>query len=510
VANAVNQNRIDVAWRDNSPNESGFEVWRSIGVSGSFGLLANTGPNVTSYQNTGLNPVVQYCYQIRAFRMTGGKTSYSDFSNTTCATTPPPPRPNAPSATNAVPSSSSNVGVTWNDNSNNEDGFHIERSLDGGASWSTYATAAANATSFGDNVSADQQVCYRIRAFNLGGDSDPSNVDCTAAPAAPSDLTAAPAAATQAIDLAWIDHSTVEDAYEVQRSTDGYSWSVLATVAANSTSYSDASVAFDTWYFYRVRATKDGGSSDISAVASARVVSGPPTAPTDLDVYPSSSTVASMYWADNASNEDGFRIERGATNTGPWESAGTSSADYAYFDDYDRAPEQQVCYRVIAFNAKGDSDPSNVDCTTPPAAPTDLNAIAVDMETVDLTWTDNSAVEDGYRVYRYTWYCDYWDCYPYAETFDVAADATSYRDTGLTPGTYYWYYVEALKDGGVSDFSNEADVATDSPAATNAVPTARPQISASVKRAALESARAKLLPHAPVRAGATAKGPKKR
>src|SRR2546426_9270633 len=45
--------------------------------------------------------------------------------------------PNAPSATDAVPWSSSTIEVTWTDNSAIEDGFRVERSLDGGTSWAT-------------------------------------------------------------------------------------------------------------------------------------------------------------------------------------------------------------------------------------------------------------------------------------------------------------------------------------------------------------------------------------
>ena len=68
--------------------------------------------------------------------------------------------------------------------------------------------------------------------------------------------------------------------------------------------------------------------------------------------------------------------------------------------DYWPTSEQQLCYRVIASNANGDSPPSNTDCTAPPAAPSGLTATVVDSKTVDLAWIDNSTVEDGYEVRR--------------------------------------------------------------------------------------------------------------
>ncbi len=55
---AVSESRIDVSWRDNSTNETGFEVHRSTsGPSGTFTLLASTGSGVTSYTDAGLNPL---------------------------------------------------------------------------------------------------------------------------------------------------------------------------------------------------------------------------------------------------------------------------------------------------------------------------------------------------------------------------------------------------------------------------------------------------------------------
>ena len=107
---AVSWSQINVAWRDNSSNETGFEVHRSTtGPSGAFALLATAGANATSYGNGGLAGSTQYCYEVRAFRTTGGKTTYSAFSSAACATTPAVPVPSTPSAVNAAP----RLGYAW-------------------------------------------------------------------------------------------------------------------------------------------------------------------------------------------------------------------------------------------------------------------------------------------------------------------------------------------------------------------------------------------------------------
>ncbi len=269
---AVSESRIDVSWQDNSTNETGFEVHRSAsGPNGTFTLRAFTGANITSYHDTGLEPLTQYCYEVRAFRTFDGKTSYSQFSTAACATTPAPPAPTAPSGTDAKPATSILVAVSWIDNATTEDGFRLERSLDLGSTWALVGTVGPNVTSLSDDGRvSEQQVCYRVIAFNRGGDSPPSNTDCIAPPSGPSNLTAA-AAANQGIDLTWTDNSAVEDGYEVQRSEDGVTFSTIANLAANSTSYHDGGATNTTaTYWYRVRGKKDGGFSDFSNVASAQ------------------------------------------------------------------------------------------------------------------------------------------------------------------------------------------------------------------------------------------------
>ncbi len=261
---ALSDTRIDVSWRDNSSNEIGFEVHRSTaGPSGAFTLLASTGAGSARYGDAGLTPARQYCYKVRAFRRADGKTGYSAYSNTVCATTPVPPVPAAPSAADAKPANSTTVDVRWIDNSTNEGGFRVQRSLDLGSTWTMAETTGPNVTAFSDGGRAsEQQICYRVIAFNAGGDSPPSSSDCTTPPAGATGLTAT-GLAGPTVDLAWTDNSAVEDGYEVQRAAGGGAFSTVADLPANSTSYHDATLTGGT-YGYQVRARKDAGFSDVS------------------------------------------------------------------------------------------------------------------------------------------------------------------------------------------------------------------------------------------------------
>jgi len=89
---ALSENRVNVSWRDNSSNESGFELYRSAsGVNGMFTLVTKAAPGATAHGDVGLNPSTQYCYKARAVATIGGRARYSQFSNTACATTAAPP-----------------------------------------------------------------------------------------------------------------------------------------------------------------------------------------------------------------------------------------------------------------------------------------------------------------------------------------------------------------------------------------------------------------------------------
>src|SRR5437879_950257 len=489
TATAVWFSQINLAWQDNSKNASGSEVYRSTtGPSGTFALRSSTGAGVTSYPDGGLSGATQYCYKVRAFKVSGPNRSYSPFSTTACATTPAPPVPRAPSAVNAVPRFYL-FDVSWSDNSSDETGFRVERAATSAGPWTAVGTTSANGTSLADYLVNytydDRPACYRVFAVNSYGDSDPSNVDCTAMPAMPTNLKANPVGGTS-VDLSWTDNSAVEDGFGVWRAGGGADWSIVATLPANTTVYHDAGLTADNTYLYAVHAMKDGGSSYDTDPVQVVLATKPPAAPSGLGVQPTSSSSVYGLWLDQSSNEAGFRIERSSDGTGNWVTAATTAIDEYYFNEAGLSAEQQACYRVFAFNNLGDSPPSNTACTTPPAGPTGLTVAAVDATTVNLAWTDNSAVEDGYEV----WVDD-----GYGNVYAVASLASNTTTVAYADPycTYcYAYFVVAVKDGGYSDWSNEVfptPPASSSIARVRSTSRPAPNLTPSLKRAAATPSR---------------------
>ena len=82
-------------------------------------------------------------------------------------------------------------------------------------------------------------------------------------PAAPSSLTASAPSPTQ-VSLNWLDNSTNETGFLVERKTGAGTYAILTTVGAGVTSFTDAAAAAGTQYTYRVAATGTAGNSAFS------------------------------------------------------------------------------------------------------------------------------------------------------------------------------------------------------------------------------------------------------
>lgn len=106
-----------------------------------------------------------------------------------------------------------------------------------------------------------------LSACGGGGGSESSS---TESPVAPTGLTAT-ANSSSSISLTWMDNSSDEANFVVQRSrTSGSGFSTIAILGANTTSHIDtAGLSVSTTYFYRVYATNAAGDSGFSNEASA-------------------------------------------------------------------------------------------------------------------------------------------------------------------------------------------------------------------------------------------------
>ncbi|MCJ7795719.1 MAG: fibronectin type III domain-containing protein, partial [Thermoleophilia bacterium] len=453
---------INLNWADNSTNEDCFDIWRR--AEGGYWLpLTQVAANVTSYGDYSAQPDILYYYLVRAHNPSGS----SDWSNTASATLDgvgSPEPPTAPSGVSATAISSSRIDLTWSDTSDSEDGVRIERSLSASSGFVQIATVGANVTAYSSTaLSAYTTYYYRVCAYNDSGSSAYSNTASATtfqvAPAGPTGLAAAAVSSSQ-INLSWRDNSTNESGFKIERSlssTTGFS--PIATVGANVVSYSNSGLSASTTYYYRVRAYNTAGDSAYSNTASASTGQTVPSAPTNLNATPASSSQINLSWTDASSNETGFKIERSFSATSGFSQIATLGANATSYSNTGLSPGTLYAYRVRAYNAAGNSAYSNTAVTNtldvPPAAPSGLTAAAVSSSQIDLTWVDNSTNETGFEVER-----SLSATTGFALVASVGANVTSYQNTGLSPSTTYYYKVRARNTAGASGYSATASAVT--------------------------------------------------
>jgi len=83
-------------------------------------------------------------------------------------------------------------------------------------------------------------------------------------------------------------------------------------------------------------------------------------------------------------------------------------------------------------------------------APTNLTATAAGSRRIDLTWSDNSSAETGFRIYRSG------NGVSFSKIATVGAGVTSYSNTRLRTGKTYYYRVRAYAGTTNSGYSNTA------------------------------------------------------
>ena len=180
-------------WTDNSSSETSFTIQRANDANFATGLVTFTvGANVETYVDTTIRNNQNYYYRVQANNVVGDTWDYTDpninegasfptikvdstWSNTALVGTGQPPA--APSNLVATLVTRNSVSIAWNDNSNNENGFLIQRATNSGFSQNTaYFAVGTNVNTFTDTtVAPDTRYYYRVLAFSATGNSAWSN-----------------------------------------------------------------------------------------------------------------------------------------------------------------------------------------------------------------------------------------------------------------------------------------------------------------------------------------------
>lgn len=458
-------------------NADGYEVWIRYGASD---LTADWDRLAVVYDGTTLindamNIGKTYGFKVIAFN---GKGESPDSPLAVVQT--PTNLPVAPINTQVIFTTDSSIEMSWFDQAELEVGFIIQRQdvpVQGDFYEVARIPSQTEGGAFGGNNWTDTTVLsgmtynYRVAAYNAVGQSTwdlPVTGSTGGVPNWPTGGAnlAASAISGNKVDLTWDPATGTPNGYRIERSTTGPTgpWTTTFVVPDPAAiSYSDLTAVPSTTYWYQVFAYNFVGSSTGSNVATATTPAVAPATPTNLAASVNTTPAVVLTWADNATNEEGYYVER-ANGVGldlVWTRIATvTPADSNTYTDATVNVGATYSYRVQAFAAGGTAVSGYSNAATaviavePPGAPSELRTVQVSRNTITLSWRDNSTTETGFEIYRSN------DGVNFIIVGTTGPDEAVYRDRNLNRNTRYWYYVVAFNDSGSSEASETVDART--------------------------------------------------
>jgi titin len=307
----VSGSELRLEWEDLSSNELGFVIYRATEQFGGDAKVIDTvSTNITTYLDTGLANQTLYFYRVVAYNNDGPSENSTNTASGITANVPL-----VPSNIQFTSLSPTSLEISWTidtppSTERQADGFTIEaasvlgvqgvgqrralppetftngrktaRTTNGLSNLIFSPIDSVNATSNKYTVTGlipNQKYLFRLRAYNDKGSSpntsglpvvtaiDPS----VAVPNAPTNLKVT-AVSQSELDLTWQDNSSNELIFKIERRRNSETaWTEIAQVIGGVTSYSSTDLLADSTYFYRVRASNQGGESAYSNIGSAKV-----------------------------------------------------------------------------------------------------------------------------------------------------------------------------------------------------------------------------------------------
>lgn len=444
TATAVSIGEIDLDWVDNADDETAYKVERSLDGTTGWTVIATLAADFTSYNDTGLAGDTTYYYRVRALN----GITYSAYSSVASDTTFTL-APGSPTDLVATPINTSEIDLVWVDNSTDEYGFIIQQSANG-IDWTTIFTTGPNVESYAvTSLVEGTEYYFQVLATGPGGDSDPTNiVDVGTFLAAPSDLTAEVLSLTEIV-LDWVDNSSHESGFILERSPTGTSgWEVVTTLSPNVITYTDTGIPQGTTRYYRIKAFGTVIVPD-SLYSSTASVLMPVEVPADLTATAVDEFSINLTWTDNTPGGNTFTVERSLTGSGSWTVIASGVISDSYLDT-GLTPVTLYYYHVQSHVGAVDSEYSDIDSAETlearPSPPYDLEVTGVSSTKIRIRWKHTLASYDtyisGFEVQR----SDNNFVSSWVPITVPGSTTRTYTDTGLTPEMTYYYRVRSYRD----------------------------------------------------------------
>jgi titin len=507
TASSSSSSSIRLTWMDESSNEDGFRIYRLAGSPAHRTLVASVGANIASYDVQALLANTPNAFEITAFNNTGESLPSNKAHARTYKSGSPPPA--APSGIQVLPINSGTIRVGWQDNSADEEEFRIYRGSTSGTIEALVGSVTTDSTYWDDtDVDVATTYYYEVRSYSTaGGESDPTTVasGITYSPeglwsySIQGFITSACGSYGTNQPISVSGTATIVEGLPGQIQIQTGSGTLGGSYLFGGNGYivfglsGTMATSAGTVYMHMMleQATLDWMSMNLYGVGMmllngcdmtpvqisfGRVAnSQTPSAPTDLSASPATTSIINLFWIDNSTNEDGFYLYRGL-NSASLTKVATLGRGSEGYTDWGLDAGTEYFYAVRAYNAYGESDSTQtVNARTLPApasvpeAPSNLVAIPISPTIVELNWQVNSNNEEGYRIFRGT------DPGNLSGRGHARAAQDWYVDYSVSPGSTYYYQVEAFNGAGESDRTPVVNVTTSGPAS---VPTAPSDLAA--------------------------------
>lgn len=180
----------------------------------------------------------------------------------------------------------------------------------------------------------------------------------------------------------------------------------------------------------------------------------PPLAPTNLVGQSLGLDSIKLTWQHADDSEDGFNIYDENDNL-----IATVAENVLEYTETGLMESTTYKRFVVAFNAAGESAPSNLvtvtTASTIPIKPTNFQGTPISDRSILWTWNDNAFNETNYELIT-------WDALGNIQVLvnDIPKGATSFLETGLSPSTKYVRGVRAKNSAGYSEPSNPFEATT--------------------------------------------------
>ncbi|MEM1012805.1 MAG: Ig-like domain-containing protein, partial [Planctomycetota bacterium] len=435
VASAPDHTAVVLTWTDVANDETGYRVERRID-GGTFALLTTLDADATGYTDTTVAGATLYDYRVIAFNSAGDAPAAG-----TSVTTPADL--SAAVALSATATSFDRVELAWNDASDNEAGFRIERAGSDGV-FALLVELPAGTETFSDTtVIAETEYSYRVVTLGsggtVGGTSAVATVTTPTDPAdiaAPTNLMVVPSW-NNAI-VSWQHDGEQVTHFEIRRDN-----VIVATLGAGARTWTDSTVQPETTYAYDIRALNVVDATTYTGPLAGPLSVTTPRNPADL-AAPANLTAeavtrsqVNLTW-DAVPSAEFFVVERRVSG-GSWQvlSDAVPSSQTSFIDNQ-AAPATTFEYRVRARNAFNPASAPYASVTVTTVAADVLigsaigsatGAVAGDNDAFTITATgtnDNTDLGDDDDIYfAHRLFVGDFDVILQVDSFDKAAPASA-------------------------------------------------------------------------------------